>query len=148
MHAMHDKLDISKMGALYRPLKITAILMILASIALAGIYPFSGFFSKDKILEAAFGSGAYILWGILLLGAFLTAFYSFRLIMLVFLARKSTKKSIPMRLILICFMLCCRLESWRYLRDSLSQLFIILLRKPCLILAQIWNLKPFGILFS
>lgn len=88
MHAMHDKLDISKMGALYRPLKYTAILMILASIALAGIYPFSGFFSKDKILEAAFGSGAHVLWGALLLGAFLTAFYSFRLIMLVFFGEK------------------------------------------------------------
>ncbi|MDE5602587.1 MAG: NADH-quinone oxidoreductase subunit L [Helicobacter sp.] len=88
MHAMNDKLDISKMGALYQPLKYTAILMILASIALAGIYPFSGFFSKDKILEAAFGSEAYILWGMLLLGAFLTAFYSFRLIMLVFFGEK------------------------------------------------------------
>ncbi|WP_104722492.1 NADH-quinone oxidoreductase subunit L [Helicobacter mesocricetorum] len=88
MHAMNDKLDISKMGALYQPLKYTAILMILASIALAGIYPFSGFFSKDKILEVAFGSEAYILWGMLLLGAFLTAFYSFRLIMLVFFGEK------------------------------------------------------------
>lgn len=88
MHAMNDKLDITKMGALYKPLKLTAILMILASIALAGIYPFSGFFSKDKILEAAFGSGAYVLWGMLLLGAFLTAFYSFRLIMLVFFGDK------------------------------------------------------------
>ncbi|WP_416860749.1 NADH-quinone oxidoreductase subunit L [Helicobacter ganmani] len=95
MHAMHDKLDISKMGALYRPLKITAILMILASIALAGIYPFSGFFSKDKILEAAFGSGAHILWGILLLGAFLTAFYSFRLIMLVFFGEKKHEEEHP-----------------------------------------------------
>ncbi|WP_299547173.1 NADH-quinone oxidoreductase subunit L [uncultured Helicobacter sp.] len=92
MHAMHDKLDISKMGALYQPLKYTAILMILASVALAGIYPFSGFFSKDKILEAAFGSGAYVLWGALLLGAFLTAFYSFRLIMLVFFGEKKHKE--------------------------------------------------------
>ncbi|WP_279129160.1 NADH-quinone oxidoreductase subunit L [Helicobacter winghamensis] len=88
MHAMNDKLDISKMGALYQSLRYTAILMILASVALAGIYPFSGFFSKDKILEAAFGSGAYVLWGVLLLGAFLTAFYSFRLIMLVFFGEK------------------------------------------------------------
>ena len=95
MHAMHDKLDISKMGALYQPLKYTAILMILASIALAGIYPFSGFFSKDKILEAAFGSGAYVLWAALLLGAFLTAFYSFRLIMLVFFGEKRHTESHP-----------------------------------------------------
>ncbi|CAM2795416.1 NADH-quinone oxidoreductase subunit L [Helicobacter burdigaliensis] len=88
MHAMNDKLDISKMGGLYKSMKWTAILMILASIALAGIYPFSGFFSKDKILEVAYNSGAYILWGMLLLGAFLTAFYSFRLIMLVFFGER------------------------------------------------------------
>ncbi len=95
MHAMHDKLDITKMGSLYAPLKYTAILMILASIALAGIYPFSGFFSKDKILEAAFGSGAYVLYVALLLGAFLTAFYSFRLIMLVFFGDKRHDESHP-----------------------------------------------------
>lgn len=87
MHAMNDKLDISKMGGLYKSMKWSAILMILASIALAGIYPFSGFFSKDKILEVAYDSEAYILWGMLLLGAFLTAFYSFRLIMLVFFGK-------------------------------------------------------------
>lgn len=87
MHAMNDKLDISKMGGLYKSMKWSAILMILASIALAGIYPFSGFFSKDKILEVAYDSETYILWGMLLLGAFLTAFYSFRLIMLVFFGK-------------------------------------------------------------
>ncbi len=89
MHAMHDKLDITKMGALYKPLKVTALLMILASIALAGIYPFAGFFSKDKILESAFMYGHYGLYIALLLGAFLTAFYSFRLIMLVFFVPKN-----------------------------------------------------------
>lgn len=89
MHAMNDKLDITKMGALYKPLKATAILMILASVALAGIYPFAGFFSKDKILEAAFSSGHFVLWLMLLFGAMLTAFYSFRLIMLVFFAPKN-----------------------------------------------------------
>lgn len=89
MHAMNDKLDISKMGALWRPLKWTAILMIIASVALCGIYPFAGFFSKDKILEVAFVEEAYLIYGILLLGAFLTAFYSFRLIMLVFFAPKN-----------------------------------------------------------
>ena len=83
------------MGARYRPLKDTATLMMITSTALAGIYPFSGFFSKDKILEAAFGSGAYVLWGALLLGAFLTAFYSFRLIMLVFFGEKKHTESHP-----------------------------------------------------
>jgi len=48
MHAMHDELNIKKMGGLYGSMKATAILMSVASVALAGIYPFAGFFSKDK----------------------------------------------------------------------------------------------------
>lgn len=86
MHAMNDKLDITKMGALWKPLKWTAILMIIASVALAGIYPFAGFFSKDKILESAFIEGHFGIYIVLLVGAFMTAFYGFRLIMLVFFA--------------------------------------------------------------
>lgn len=88
MHAMNDKLDITKMGGLYKPLKVTAILMIIASVALAGIYPLAGFFSKDKILETAFVNQHIILWAILWVTAALTAFYSFRLIMLVFFGEK------------------------------------------------------------
>ncbi|WP_163532423.1 NADH-quinone oxidoreductase subunit L [Helicobacter suis] len=86
MHAMHDELNITKMGKLYQPLKMTAILMGLASLALCGIYPFAGFFSKDKILEVAFATGHHGLFLALLIGAFFTAFYSFRLLMLVFFA--------------------------------------------------------------
>ncbi|PAF42191.1 NADH-quinone oxidoreductase subunit L [Helicobacter sp. 11S03491-1] len=89
MHAMEDKLDITKMGSLFKPLKITAIFMIIASMALSGIYPFAGFFSKDKILEASFGMEHYFLWLLLLIGAGMTAFYSFRLLMLVFFAPKN-----------------------------------------------------------
>jgi len=58
--------------------------MTVASVALAGIFPLSGFFSKDKILEAAFNADAYFLWFILWITAGLTAFYSFRLVMYVF----------------------------------------------------------------
>lgn len=89
MHAMEDKLDITKMGGLFKPLKVTAIFMTIASVALCGIYPFAGFFSKDKILEISFGSGHYVLWGLLLIGTVFTAFYSFRLLMLVFFAPKN-----------------------------------------------------------
>ncbi|ACZ11187.1 NADH-quinone oxidoreductase subunit L [Sulfurospirillum deleyianum] len=88
MHAMHDELNIKKMGGLYGSMKATAILMSVASVALAGIYPFAGFFSKDKILEVAFNEGAYFLWFALFIGAGLTAFYSFRLVMLVFFGEK------------------------------------------------------------
>ena len=92
MHAMHDELDPYKMGRLYPVMKGTAILMIIASVALAGIYPLAGFFSKDKILEVAFSGEHYILWATLWVTAGLTAFYSFRLIMLAFFGEKENYK--------------------------------------------------------
>ncbi len=92
MHAMNDELDITKMGGLYKVMRPTAILMGIASVALAGIYPFAGFFSKDKILEVAFNDGSYILWTALFVGAGMTAFYSFRLVMLVFFGEKVHEK--------------------------------------------------------
>jgi len=91
MHAMHDELNIKKMGGLFKVMKFTAILMIIASIALAGIFPFAGFFSKDKILEVAFGEHSYVIWFTLWVTAGLTAFYSFRLIMLVFFGKENYK---------------------------------------------------------
>ena len=84
MHAMNDELDIRKMGGLHKKMKSTSIIMTVASLALAGIFPLAGFFSKDKILEAAFNGDAYFLWLILWITAGLTAFYSFRLVMKVF----------------------------------------------------------------
>jgi len=84
MHAMHDELDPFKMGGLKKSMKWTWILMTLASVALAGIYPLAGFFSKDLILEVAFVEQHYILYGVLLTTAGLTAFYSFRLVALIF----------------------------------------------------------------
>ena len=92
MHAMDGNLDIKRMGGLYKAMRPTAILMSIASVALAGIYPLAGFFSKDKILEVAFNNGSYLLWGALFVGAGLTAFYSFRLVMLVFFGEKIYEK--------------------------------------------------------
>lgn len=88
MHAMNDELDIKKMGGLAKPLKITAIFMTIASLALAGIYPLAGFFSKDLILGYAFISFHHGIFLTLLIAAFMTAFYSFRLLMLVFFTPK------------------------------------------------------------
>ncbi|TNH35909.1 NADH-quinone oxidoreductase subunit L [Campylobacter helveticus] len=88
MHAMNDELDIKKMGGLAKPLKITAIFMSIASLALAGIYPFAGFFSKDLILGFSFISFHHGIFLTLLIAAFMTAFYSFRLLMLVFFTPK------------------------------------------------------------
>ena len=84
MHAMDDELDIRKMGGLHNKMKGTSIIMTIASLALAGIFPLAGFFSKDKILEVAFNADAIILWTILWIAAGLTAFYSFRLVMKIF----------------------------------------------------------------
>ncbi len=84
MHAMHDELDPFKMGGLKKPMKWTFIMMTLASVALAGIYPLAGFFSKDLILEVAFVEHHPIIYTVLLFTAGLTAFYSFRLVALIF----------------------------------------------------------------
>ena len=84
MHAMHDELDPFKMGGLKKVMKGTFIMMTVASVALAGIFPLAGFFSKDLILEAAFVEHHYIIYSVLLITAGLTAFYSFRLVALIF----------------------------------------------------------------
>ena len=92
MHALNNEINIKNMGGLHKYMKGTSIIMIIASLALAGIFPLSGFYSKDLILEVAFGNHAYILWTILWISAGLTAFYSFRLIMYVFFGEENFKK--------------------------------------------------------
>jgi len=84
MHAMHDELDIFKMGGLKKAMKWTYIYMGIASLALAGIPFFAGFFSKDAIIETAFNEGTIVLWAILVITAGMTAFYSFRQVFLTF----------------------------------------------------------------
>ncbi len=74
MHGLNNEINIKKMGGLHKYMKSTSIIMTIASVALAGIFPLSGFFSKDLILETAFGSHAYILWAVLWITAGLTAF--------------------------------------------------------------------------
>ncbi len=92
MHGLNNEINIKKMGGLHKYMKSTSIIMTIASVALAGIFPLSGFFSKDLILETAFGSHAYILWAVLWITAGLTAFYSFRLIMYVFHGKENFKE--------------------------------------------------------
>ena len=92
MHAMHDELDIFKMGGLKKVMRWTYAYMGVASLALAGIWPFAGFFSKDTILEAAFNEHSYGIWFVLWFTAGLTAFYSFRLVFLTFLSDERYKQ--------------------------------------------------------
>ena len=86
IHALTDEQDIRKMGGLRRLLPRTFIAFAIGSVALVGIPPFAGFFSKDSILADAMDRGAYgyVLWVAGLAGTFLTGLYTFRLLFLVF----------------------------------------------------------------
>jgi NADH-quinone oxidoreductase subunit L len=87
IHALADEQDVRKMGGLWRKLPVTYVTMWFGALALAAIPPFSGFFSKDAILGAAFANGssaAMFGWVAGSLGAGLTAFYIVRLMLLVF----------------------------------------------------------------
>jgi len=83
IHALSGEQDMRKMGALWSKIPKTAWTFMLASIAIAGIFPFAGFFSKDPILGAAFEHNK-ILWLIGFLTAGMTAFYMFRLVSMTF----------------------------------------------------------------
>ena len=86
IHAMHHEQDIRKMGGLKSKLPITHITFLIGCIAIAGVPPFSGFFSKDEILAAAFEKNK-IYWVLGLVGAAMTAFYMFRLYATTFLGQ-------------------------------------------------------------
>ncbi|MDB5172050.1 MAG: nuoL [Phycisphaerales bacterium] len=83
MHAMAGELDMRKMSGVKKVLPITNILMLIGCLALAGCPPFSGFFSKDEILGAAFRVN-WVIGAVLLFTAFMTAYYTFRLYFRVF----------------------------------------------------------------
>ncbi len=87
IHAMSDEQDMQKMGGIWRMIPVTYVLMWIGSLALAGIPIFAGYYSKDMILESAWGAhtgiGDYAFWmGIA--AAVMTAFYSWRLIFMTF----------------------------------------------------------------
>ncbi len=83
IHAMGGEQDIRNMGGLKKELKITYFTFLIGCIAIAGIPPLSGFFSKDTILLNAFAHNR-IIYAVALFGALLTAFYMFRLFILTF----------------------------------------------------------------
>jgi NADH-quinone oxidoreductase subunit L len=88
-HAQDDAQDMRNMGGLRRFLPWTAVLMWIATLAIAGVPPLAGFFSKDEILAAAFARGAehplwYAVWGLGAAAALLTAFYMTRLMLYTF----------------------------------------------------------------
>nr|WP_121270395.1 NADH-quinone oxidoreductase subunit L [Pedobacter schmidteae] len=83
IHALHHEQDMRHMGGLRKKLPVTFLTMLIGTIAIAGLPPFSGFFSKDEILAHVYQHDK-IMWGIAVFGAFLTAFYMFRMLFLTF----------------------------------------------------------------
>ncbi len=83
IHAMSGEQDIRSMGGLAKKLPITFITFIIGTVAIAGIPPFAGFFSKDEILAHAFERSPF-LWGLGVVGALMTTFYMFRVLFLTF----------------------------------------------------------------
>ncbi len=91
MHGMNDEVNMRRYGGLARYMPITTITFGLGYLAIIGVPPFAGFYSKDKIIEAAFnlgGTKGIIFGSITLLGAVITAFYMTRVFMMTFLGKK------------------------------------------------------------
>jgi len=90
IHALSDEQDMRKMGGIYRKIPMTYLMMLIGTIAIVGFPPFSGYFSKDIILETAYVAGhegsrtAQLAYWLGSFTALLTSFYSFRLIFLTF----------------------------------------------------------------
>lgn len=96
IHAMHEEQDIRLMGALKKYMPITHLTFFFGWVAIIGIPPFAGFFSKDEILWKAFSSplGHPLLWAAGALGATLTAFYMTRLMALTFWGKSRVPKEV------------------------------------------------------
>jgi NADH-quinone oxidoreductase subunit L len=83
---MHDEQDMRRMGGLFKVMRITSATFLVGWLAISGIIPFAGFWSKDEILLAAYGKSP-ILWFVGLLTAMLTAFYMSRQVFMVFFGK-------------------------------------------------------------
>jgi NADH-quinone oxidoreductase subunit L len=84
IHALHEEQDVTKMGGLKRFMPGTYRTQFIAALAIAGVPPLAGFFSKDEILWKAFSGGSTVIWAVGWVTAGLTAFYMFRMLTLVF----------------------------------------------------------------
>ncbi|MEW9671180.1 NADH-quinone oxidoreductase subunit L [Ammoniphilus sp. 3BR4] len=86
IHAVHTQ-DIFEMGGLFSKMKVTGTVFLIGCLAIAGIFPFAGYWSKEEILGAVYNEGHYGLFVIALTAAFFTAFYMFRLFFVTFMGK-------------------------------------------------------------
>ncbi len=94
IHAMSNEQDMRVMGGLRRKLPVTFWTFIAGTLAIAGVFPFAGFFSKDEILWKAWSSGNTVLWVVGFLAAGLTAFYMMRLVVLTFFGQNRASSEV------------------------------------------------------
>ena len=87
IHSLEGEQDVRKMGGLARKIPITHAVFLIGTVAIAGIPPLAGFWSKDEIMAHAFVHHHYVLYGFAAVGALLTSFYMFRLTYLTFYGR-------------------------------------------------------------
>ena len=94
IHAVHDEQDMRKMGGLRKKIPATYLTMLIGAIAISGIPPLAGFFSKDEILGESFKLGFQWVWAIGVVVAVMTAFYMFRLIGMTFWGESRVDKAV------------------------------------------------------
>ena len=93
MHGMHDRTDMKQMGGLLRRMPVTGVTFIVGALALAGVYPLSGFFAKDEILEVANNTGHPWLFVLGAVGALISSLYIGRLVFLTFFGRPRSEEA-------------------------------------------------------
>ncbi|MET1232824.1 MAG: proton-conducting transporter membrane subunit, partial [Candidatus Limnocylindrales bacterium] len=128
IHAVHEEQDMDRMGGLWRRIPVTHATMLIGALAIAGIPPLAGFFSKDEVLGGIFEQGFYVIWLIGAFVAFLTAFYMFRLMGKTFYGPSHVDPSVEPRIH----------ESSRWMTVPL-----VLLAIPSIFLGMLLGL-PFG----
>jgi len=92
--SLHHEQNIKKMGGLKAKMPFIFAMMLIATLAISGIPPFSGFFSKDAILNHLFASGNYLIFAMAVITAGLTSYYMFRLLFIVFIAPAKEEKEV------------------------------------------------------
>jgi NADH-quinone oxidoreductase subunit L len=94
IHGLGGEQDLRKMGGLAPRMMTTTVTFLVGAFGLAGVPPLAGFFSKDEILTSVFHEHHYLLWALLMAGAFMTALYTFRLVFLAFFGAPRMSKEV------------------------------------------------------
>ena len=129
IHGAAGEQDMRFMGGLRAKMLWTYLTMVIGSLALAGIPILAGFFSKDEILGEAFGRGYYLFWAVGLLVAFMTAFYTFRMVYLTFHGRWRGPA-----------------DAWHHVHESAPTIVapLVILSVPTILIGLLLGIPPEG----